>query len=202
MPTFAKEVENATVPVGREAVLSCVIYNLGNYKVCRCIYSLRRRLIDVKLEGVIESEGHVIEGAMGDWRASGIMEREMLRLLFVLDAGGVGARGHADDPHHRRHGDHAEPALRRPAHDRRERRVLVGGASPGRSDAGARPPARPPPSPPERQWVRAGNESADRHPQDVAAHHSRRPVIRRRSLRNYHFLYYLYFPFSSYIMTL
>ncbi len=33
MPTFAKEIENATVPVGREATLSCVIYNLGNFKV-------------------------------------------------------------------------------------------------------------------------------------------------------------------------
>lgn len=33
VPTFAKQVENATVPVGREAALSCVIYNLGNYKV-------------------------------------------------------------------------------------------------------------------------------------------------------------------------
>ncbi|XP_046451650.1 hemicentin-1-like isoform X1 [Daphnia pulex] len=33
VPTFAKEIENATVPVGREATLSCVIYNLGNFKV-------------------------------------------------------------------------------------------------------------------------------------------------------------------------
>lgn len=33
LPAFAKEIENATVPVGREAILSCVIYNLGSYKV-------------------------------------------------------------------------------------------------------------------------------------------------------------------------
>jgi len=32
-PSFAKEIGNATVPVGRDATLSCVIYNLANFKV-------------------------------------------------------------------------------------------------------------------------------------------------------------------------
>lgn len=39
VPTFAKEIENATVPVGREATLSCVIYNLGNFKVSSMQFS-------------------------------------------------------------------------------------------------------------------------------------------------------------------
>ena len=32
-PSFASEIGNATVPVGRDATLSCVIYNLANFKV-------------------------------------------------------------------------------------------------------------------------------------------------------------------------
>lgn len=38
-PDFAEPIGNVTVPVGREAVLSCTVSNLGQYKV-RKIFSL------------------------------------------------------------------------------------------------------------------------------------------------------------------
>ena len=33
VPTFAKELENTTAVLGREATISCAIHNLGNFKV-------------------------------------------------------------------------------------------------------------------------------------------------------------------------
>lgn len=32
-PYFTRPIENITVPIGKEAVLSCYVENLGNYKV-------------------------------------------------------------------------------------------------------------------------------------------------------------------------
>ena len=32
-PKFAKDTDNVTVPIGRDAMLSCAINNLGNFKV-------------------------------------------------------------------------------------------------------------------------------------------------------------------------
>ena len=34
-PSFAGPIENVTVPIGREATLSCIVQNLGAYKVSR-----------------------------------------------------------------------------------------------------------------------------------------------------------------------
>lgn len=35
-PSFASPIENVTVPIGREATLSCIVQNLGAYKVSCC----------------------------------------------------------------------------------------------------------------------------------------------------------------------
>jgi hypothetical protein len=38
-PDFNEPIKNVTVPVGREAVLSCLVTELGQYKVGSMLYS-------------------------------------------------------------------------------------------------------------------------------------------------------------------
>lgn len=35
-PSFTQPIENVTVPVGRETILSCSVQNLGGFKVSYC----------------------------------------------------------------------------------------------------------------------------------------------------------------------
>ena len=47
MPRFVGPVTNVTVPVGREAIITCTVENLGSFKVTAWNKSLRKCLIDM-----------------------------------------------------------------------------------------------------------------------------------------------------------
>ena len=51
MPTFAKELENTTAVLGREATLSCAIHNLGSFKVA---------FVRVDTQTILTIDDHVI----------------------------------------------------------------------------------------------------------------------------------------------
>jgi len=51
VPTFAKELENTTAVLGREATLSCAIHNLGSFKVA---------FVRVDTQTILTIDDHVI----------------------------------------------------------------------------------------------------------------------------------------------
>lgn len=71
LPDFSEPIRNVTVPLGREAVLSCVISNLAEYKVCsiHCFLdifiSLRLVITPIALSTIFYLRNCCVSGVIG-----------------------------------------------------------------------------------------------------------------------------------------